>query len=168
MSKIRLESLIGSENEEDFSNFDLTEIQEILSNLRDIDAIDLSHAELLQQQALRGADILSEFLGRMIKTTSYLESKVSALKNRASLDYVSPNGKTTAEMKKWGGEADPLVEEMQVKLAKAKGSKVLLEKKYDILIRLHHHYKDIAVGLRKTILGYSVSKENNKSADGWE
>jgi hypothetical protein len=37
---------------------------------------------------------------------------------------------------------------------------MVLDKKYDILIKSHHHYKDIAQGLRKTILGYGQTKED--------
>ena len=95
----------------------------------------------------------------MVKTVGYLESKVNSVKNKAALNYQDPNGnKTTSDMKKWFSESSPEVEEVQIKLAKAKASKSVLDKKYDILIRSHHHYKDIAAGLRKTILGYSVSK----------
>jgi len=56
---VRLGDYLGNELEEDFVNFDLTEIQQVLSQLQSTDAIDLVHAELLQQQALRGADILT-------------------------------------------------------------------------------------------------------------
>lgn len=152
MEKVKLGDLIGDGLEDAFVEFDLTEIQAVLRNLQNTEAIDLSHAELLQQQALRGADLLSEYLGRMIKTVSYLESRVNGTKNRASLDFVASEGRTTADMKKWAGEADPEVEQLQVKLAIAKGSKSVLEKKYDILIRAHHHYKDIANGMRRSIV----------------
>ena len=66
--QVKLSYFLGTELEEDFSNFDLTEIQKVLSKLQDIDAIDLAHAELLQQQALRGADIITEYLGKIVKT----------------------------------------------------------------------------------------------------
>src|SRR4051812_2404728 len=99
--KVTLGSMIGENLDEDFLQFDLTEIQEILLNLRDTDVIDLAHAESLQQQTLRGADILAGYLGKIIKTTSYLESKMSTTKNKVSLEYKDPDGsKTTADMKK--------------------------------------------------------------------
>ena len=159
IQQVRLGDLLGDELEEEFVNFDLTEIQNVLMRLQYTDAIDLAHAELLQQQALRGADIIAGYLGKMVKTVGYLESKVNSVKNKAALNYQDPNGnKTTSDMKKWFSESSPEVEEVQIKLAKAKASKSVLDKKYDILIRSHHHYKDIAAGLRKTILGYSVSK----------
>lgn len=164
--RVRLGDLLGDELEEEFINFDLTEIQQVLSKLQYTDAIDLAHAELLQQQALRGADILTEYLGKIVKTVGYLESKVNSTKNKVSLDYQAPDGsRTTADMRKWAGESSPEVEEVQIRLAKAKASKMVLEKKYDILIRSHHHYKDIAAGLRKTILGYGVPA---KIPEGWE
>lgn len=160
--QVRLGDLLGDELEEEFVNFDLTEIQNVLMRLQYTDAIDLAHAELLQQQALRGADIIAGYLGKMVKTVGYLESKVNSVKNKAALNYQDPNGnKTTSDMKKWFSESSPEVEEVQIKLAKAKASKSVLDKKYDILIRSHHHYKDIAAGLRKTILGYGTTNAGN-------
>lgn len=164
---IKLGAFIGNDLEEDFSDFDLTEIQQVLVKLQTIGTIDLAHAELLQQQALRGADILTEYLGKIVKTVAFLEAKVNSTKNKVSLDYKAPNGdRTTVEMKKWAGEASPEVEEIQIRLAKAKGSKIVLERKYEILVKSHHHYKDIAAGMRKSILGYSVSSTTEKT--GWE
>lgn len=166
--QVRLGDFLGTELEEEFVNFDLTEIQQVLEQLQNDNAIDLAHAELLQQQALRGADILTEYLGKIIKTVGYLEAKVNRTKNNVSLEYKAPDGsRTTAEMKKWAGESSPEVEQVQIKLAKAKGSKVVLERKYEILIKAHHHFKDIAAGMRKTILGYSpVASE--KIPEGYE
>jgi hypothetical protein len=166
--RVILGDFLGSELEENFEVFDLTEIQQVLVQLQDIDAIDLAHAELLQQQALRGADILTEYLGKIVKTVGYLEAKVNSTKNAVSLAYQAPDGsRTTADMKKWAGESAPEVEKVQIKLAKAKGSKVVLERKYEILVKAHHHFKDIAAGLRKTILGYS-SGASEKVPDGYE
>lgn len=51
--QLKLGDFLGNELEEDFMSFDMSEIQEVLNNLKSIDAIDLPHAELLQQQALR-------------------------------------------------------------------------------------------------------------------
>lgn len=162
MNHVSLGDFIGSSLEEDFSQFDLTEIQDVLSELQNVDAIDLSHAEFLQQKSLRGADILIEYLGKIVKTVSYLEARVNTIKNKVSLEYKAPNGdKTTTDMKIWAGASSKEVEEISIALAKAKASKMVLEKKYDILIKNHHHYKDIATGLRRTILGYSpMNKED--------
>jgi len=167
---VTLADIVGDDLEEEFSKFDLTEIQAVLIRLSDVDAIDIAHAELLQQQALRGADILCGYLGKIVKTVGYLEARVNSTKNKASLDYQAPEGKTTADMKKWAGESSSVVEDIQIKLAKAKGSKLVLEKKYDILIKSHHHYKDIAAGLRKTILGYSpgAGVPSEKVPEGYE
>lgn len=166
--QVRLGDFLGDKLEEDFSNFDLTEIQQVLVKLQNQDAIDLAHAELLQQQSLRGADVLSDYLGKMVKTVGYLEAKVNSTKNKVSLEYQAPDGsRTTADMKKWAGESSPEVEEVQIRLAKAKGSKLVLERKYEILIKSHHHFKDIAAGMRKTILGYS-SSNTDKVPEGYE
>jgi len=167
---VRLGDFLGTELEEDFSNFDLTEIQLVLEKLQNTDAIDLAHAELLQQQALRGADILTEYLGKIVKTVGYLETKVNSTKNKVSLSYQAPDGaRTTLDMKKWAGESAPEVEQVQIKLAIAKGSKLVLERKYEILVKAHHHFKDIAQGLRRTILGYSNGgTAGEKIPDGYE
>lgn len=167
--QVRLGDFLGSELEENFSNFDLTEIEEVLIHLHETDAIDLSHAELLQQQALRGADVLTGYLGKIVKTISYLETKVNSTKNRISLEYTAPEGRTTVEMKKWAGEVgSPELEQWQIKLGSAKGSKLVLERKYEILVKAHHHYKDIAQGLRRTILGYSPATASEKIPEGYE
>lgn len=164
---ITLAHFLGTALEENFIDFDLTEIQKVLFELQTMDTIDLAHAERLQQQALRGADILTEYLGKIVKTVGYLEAKVNSTKNKISLGYQAPDGaKTTVEMKKWAGEASPDVEEIQIKLAKAKGSKIVLERKYELLVKAHHHFKDIAAGMRKTVLGYGSSVVSEKS--GWD
>lgn len=167
--QVRLSDFLGTELEEDFANFDMTEIEQVLENLRDIDAIDLAHVEVLQQQALRGADVIAGYLGKMVKTIGYLEAKVNSTKNKVSLEYSAPDGsRTTVDMKKWAGESSPLVEAVQIKLANAKGSKLVLDRKYEILVKSHHHFKDIAAGLRKTILGYSQSTTNEPVPNGYE
>jgi hypothetical protein len=166
--QVRLGDLIGSNPEEDFRNFDLTEVQQVLNQLQQVDAIDLAHAEFLQQQALRGADILVEFMAKVVKTVGYLEARVNSTKNKVSLEYVAPDGaRTTADMKRWAADTSPEVENVQNRLAEAKGAKVALERKFDIIVKAHHHYKDIATGLRKTILGYS-SDINEKAPEGYE
>lgn len=164
-----VKDIVGAIGEDEFSDFDLTEVQIVLNNLQSIDAIDLAHAELLSQQSLRCADILSEYLAKIVKTVSYLESKINSTKNKISLEYAAPDGsRTTVEMKKWAGESSPKVEELQEKLAGAKGTKSLLEKKYDIVIKAHHHYKDIAAGLRRTILGYKPGATEATAPEGYE
>ena len=161
---------LGTNDEEDFMEFDLTEIEEVLISLRDIDAIDLAHAELLQQMALRGADIIVGYLGKIVKTVGYLETKVNRLKNKASLEYKNPDGgKTTVDMKIWASTNSPEVDDAQKQLSAAKASKMVLDRKYDLLVKSHHHYKDIAQGLRRTILGYAGPAEQEPEAKtGWE
>jgi hypothetical protein len=164
--QVRLGDVIGSETD-NFKDFDLTEVQQVLNNLRETEAIDLAHAEFLQQQALRGADILSEYLGKMVKIIGFLETEVNKVKNKVSLEYQAPEGsRTTTDMKIWAAGASLEVEKISINLAEAKASKMVLEKKFDIIIRQHHHYKDISQGLRRTILGYGkVSDE--KVPEGW-
>ncbi len=162
--QVRLGDFLGTELEENFLDFDLTDIQSVLNNLKETDAFDLPHAEMLQQQSLRGADILIEYIGKLTKTVGYLENKLNKAKNKVSLEYKAPDGsKTTTDMKLWASGASPEVEEIGMSLAKAKASKIVLDKKYDLLIKSHYHFKEIADGLKKTILGYTPVKV----PDGW-
>jgi len=148
----KLSSLIGSNFEENFLDFDLTEIQTVLADLKNENPIDLAHAESMQQKTLRGADVCAEFLGKLQKTTSYLETKINTLKNKIAMEYEPKDStvKVTMDMRKFAAESHPDVEDLQVRLAKAKGSKLVLEKKYELLIKQHHFLKEISMGLRKT------------------
>lgn len=148
-----VKDIIGSNNEEDLVNFDITEIQAILSNLRDDQPVDIAHAEKLCQETLRCADLLSELLAKTLKTTSHLENKLNVARNKALVNFTSDT-KVTADLRKAAAESDPEVETLADKLAVAKGVKVALEKKYEILIKSHHHWKDIAGGIRKSIVGF--------------
>lgn len=151
MSEFVLSNILGTNQEEDFENFDLKEIQEILLELRNTEPFDLAHGELMQQRALRGADVCSEFIGKLQKTISYLETKASSAKNRAALDYKGKeNEKVTMDMRKFVAESDSAVEDYLLKLAKAKGAKALLDKKYELLLKQHHFVKEICIGFKKS------------------
>src|ERR1700683_5243350 len=147
-----LGDMLGQSLEEDFATFDLTEINAVLSNLRNTNAIDIAHAEQLQQQALRGADILSEYIGKLVKTVSHLEGKMSSTKNRAALEYKPEGGKATADMRRNAGEASPEVQDCNHRLARAKGAREMMVRKYDILIKSHHAYKELTASMRKGIV----------------
>ena len=150
--KYTVEDLIGGNSEEQFLNFDLSEVKELLDNLQGTDAPDLSHAEDLQRKALRCADLLSDYLGKLTKTISYIDAKLTSTKNKTALHFKAPEGsRASIELRKMAGEASEEVQELALKMAKAKGAKSAIDKKYDIVIKLHHYYKDIAAGYRKTI-----------------
>ena len=102
-----------------------------------------------------------------IKTDT--QSQLNKIKNKAALDYKTPDGKTTMDLRKFAAEASPEVEEINIKLAKAKAGKAVLEKKFDILIKSHHYYKDMALGYKKTIVGHAnINPSREKIAEGWE
>jgi len=168
---VSLGDLIGENMEEEFMSFNLTEIQSILDELQKGEPVDLAHGEMLQQQALRGADILIGYLGKIVKTTGYLETQANKARNKAALEFKNPDGsKTTADMRKYAAESSPEVEKAEIKLARSKASKMVLEKKFDVIIKMHHHLKDITTGLRKTILGYGQggnSGHENAPGNGW-
>lgn len=161
-SKITVGALIGTNDIEKFEDFDITEVQKILSQLAVETAIDIAHSEMLQQKSLYAAEIITEYIAKLVKTVGFLESRINSIKNKVALEYKAPEGKTTADMKKQAGESSPEVEELSVKLAKAKGSKTLLERKFDILIKQHHHYKDMSSNQRKGLVSNKTEIGN-----GW-
>src|ERR1700733_2009530 len=124
--KITLGHIIGSDYVDNFEEFDLTDVQRVLSGLAAENAIDIAHAEFLQQKTLYAAELLIEYIAKLVKTVSFLETKVNSTKNKTALEYNSPSGKATADMRKQAGEASPEVEKLGMLLAKAKGSKTLL------------------------------------------
>ena len=156
---VLLSDFLGFLDEENFLDFDLTEIQDVLNSLAETDAIDLPHAEHLQQLSLRGAEVITTYLGKIVKTIGHLETFMNKERNLAALSYKDPDGsRTTAEMKKCFSESCPAVIELGLKLAKAKASKIVLDKKYENLIRTHYHYKQIAEGLRKSMVSQGNSE----------
>jgi hypothetical protein len=148
---MQLKQLVGDSYTENFEEFDLAAVQQVLAALATEQAIDIAHSERLQQKTLFAADLLTEYLAKLIKTVSYLESKMNSVKNKVSLEYNAPDGgKTTMEMKKQAGESSEKVEELALLLAKAKGAKSLVERKYEILLKAHHHFKDLSSNQKKT------------------
>jgi len=160
--KILLGQVVGNSFTDDFETFDISEVKVVLKSLSLEDAIDIAHAEMLQLKSLYAADLLIEHIAKLVKIVSYLESKINSVKSKVSLQYKEKDGKTTAEMKKQAGESNPEVLELGERLAKAKGAKVFLEKKYDILIKLHHYYKDITNSQKKGMVS------TTSSTIGWE
>lgn len=150
-----LGQLVGSDLIEDFSNWEFSEIEIVLQALSKEDATDLKQVEKLQRESLRGADLISDYLSKMVKTVSFLESKLNSVKNKAALDYSPPKegSRVTADVRRLVAESAPEVEEISGQLARCRGAKVFLEKKFDILIRAHYFYKEVAGGLRRTTLG---------------
>src|ERR1039457_1607173 len=152
MSQTTLGNLLGSEMVDKFEDFDLTEIQNVLKSLANENANDLAHSDFLQQKCLYAANLLVDYLAQLVKSVSYLEGKVNSTKNKAALDYKSGESKITADMRRSASESDPEVEKLNIALSRAKGAKVMIEKKLDILIKSHHFYKDISSGMRKGMI----------------
>lgn len=174
MAKITLGQLMGDRDIEEFEGFDLTEVQKVLKSLGNEEPIDIAHAEYLQQRALHGADLLIDFSAKMVKTVGYLEAKLNSVKNKCSLEYKHPDDKVriTAEMRKSASECDPKVEEISLTLAKAKGAKLAVEKKLDLLLKSHYHYKELAGNMKQGIISGApkAAMEFTESSDkkvGW-
>lgn len=161
----KLGDFIGGDTEDNFADFDLTEIQNVLANLQSTEIIsDIGQAERLQQKALRGADILIEYLGKITKTVGILESQINKTKNAISLNYKSPeNVKITADIRVLAAGASSEVEALFIKLSRAKASKLVLEKKYDLIIKSHYYFKEIAASYKQTIIGYNRNSPDDKT-----
>jgi hypothetical protein len=160
---ITVGSLLGNDLDEAVLDFDLSEVQEVVSLLQSEDTPTIVEAERMQQKALRAADVLSEMLGKVHKTIHYLDAKCSSVKNRESLNYSPPDGvRVSIELRKMAGESSDELIALETSLSRAKGAKALLEKKYEIIIKSHHYYKDIANGLKLTVQGrYNSSNDAN-------
>lgn len=155
MSKITLGELIGKDGIENFEDFDLTEIQKVLKSLSG-EAYDIAQAEFLQQRALFAADLLIDFNAKMIKTVGFLEAKLNSVKNKSALEYKGPEGvKITADMRKLAGESSDASLELAEMLAKSKGAKSALEKKLDLVLKMHYHFKEIANQQKQGIISGS-------------
>jgi len=160
--KITVGQVLGDSFVENFADFDITEVRKVLDTLREEQVLDIAHAEMLQQKSLYAAELLIEYIAKLVKTVGYLEIRVNSVKNKTALEYKAVEGRTTADMKKQAGESSPEVEALSLDLQRAKGSKLLLERYYEILIKSHHHFKDLASAQKRGI----VSTQN--SAPGWE
>lgn len=161
----KLQEFINFSSIDEFKQFDLTEVKSILSSLSNTQPFDLAHTELLQQQALRGADLISDYLGKIANMLGVAEAKCNTLKNKKALDYKATDGKTTATAKLQAAESDTEVENALIQIAGLKASKIFLEKKYDVLIKTHHFYKDIAAGYKKAIGPQIASYSNDMNDD---
>ena len=150
----------------DLENFDLTEVQEIISEMREMEVIDLAHADLKQQMCLFLADKLNDHCAVLTKQISKLESNLSVEKNKASLDYKAEEGKTTTDMKVWAGNCAPKVIEIQNSLASLKGVLFLLSKKSDLVLKSFYYFKALSDSYRRTTaLGFNpVIADSN---DNW-
>ena len=174
MAKVLLGDLLGNNDIEDFNSFDLTEIQKVLKSLAIEDALDISHCQYLQQRSLFGAECLIDFSAKMVKTVGFIEAKINTLKNKCSLEYKHPEEgiRITAEMRKSGGESDPRVEELSFLLARAKGAKLAIEKKLDLILKMHYHFKELAISMQQGIISGApkaamLSEKQEYSKVGW-
>ena len=173
MAKITLGELLGNDMVENFEDFDLTEVQKVLKSLAVEDAMDVSFCAYLQQRSLYGAELLIDMSAKMVKTVGYLESKINSVKNKCALEYKHPDDKVrvTAEMRKSASESDPKVDELSLMLAKCKGAKFALEKKLDLILKSHYHFKELAAAQNQGVISGTAKASMGSSGDlpkiGW-
>ena len=163
---MNINDILGNE-EDDFLNFDLTEIQKVLKELNSTEAIDLPHAERLQQMCLRASDLISDYSSKLVKTVGYLESKLNKERNKIIVEYKSnSNERVSADVRKAAAEASDVVENINIQLSKAKAAKSLLDKKYDIISKSFYYYKEIAAGYNRTSVGFAKTPKTDYN--GWD
>lgn len=149
---VTVKDIIGNGFDDEFEDFDMTEIQELVSELQSNQLPDLASSEYMMQRSLRCADLIGEYLCKLVKLVSYYEALANKTKYAVALAYEDPKGgKTTQEAKKWAGESSVELLEIEIKIAKIKGAKAVLEKKFEIVIRMFHSIKDMASGMRKSL-----------------
>jgi hypothetical protein len=159
-ANITLGSILGTQNVEPFEDFDLTEIQKVLHALSSEDPFDIGQCEWLQQRTLYAAELLIDMIAKLVKTVSFLETRLNGVKNKVALEYKPTDGtRLTAEMRKQAGESAPEVEELGLKLAQAKGARSALERKYEILLKMHYHLKELGSNQKQSIVS-GASKSN--------
>jgi hypothetical protein len=143
-----LKDMVNSSTDEQFLNFSLDDIQAILTSLQNTEVPDLAHAELMQQRALIGANMVCDFLAKVVKIVSSLDNKINSMRSTYAINYRIDGKVPAADVRTLALKSCPDVSDLEELLSNAKASKSFLERKYDILIKTHHHYKDIAAGLR--------------------
>lgn len=148
-----LKDIVVKDDMDAYLSFDMTEIDVILSSLKNTTACDIATSEFLQQQSLRCADIIAELLSQIVYVYSNLESELSFVKNKTSFDFKpSDDKKNTADMRKYAGESHSNIPQLTQKISAAKAARDLCQRKYELLIKAHHHYKEISTSMRKTII----------------
>jgi hypothetical protein len=162
--KYTIRDIIGDDVEEAFLDFDYTRIQEVLNEVSNSETPSMAHAEYLAHKCLVAADILAGYMGKLVKFSSYLENKITSTRNQYAIEYKGTDGKTTADMRALALKSCPAADIYEETLAKLKGTKITIEKRYDILIKNHHQYKDIAARMNRMI-----PSENSlpQSSDNW-
>lgn len=164
MTTIR--EMLGDDSDaESILSFDLAPIQDALVDLSDTQATDIAHAEFLQKRCLFAADSLCEYIGRLVKLISYLDNKINSTRNRSALNYKTPDGtKVTADMRLFASKSAD-VDDLENILSKAKGAKVLLDRKYEILIKAHHFYKEVASGYKGVMKSTNATSYIESNSD---
>ena len=170
MSKVTLGQILGNDNVDAFEDFDMTEVQKVLKNLAVEEGFDIAHVEWLQQRCLYGVEILIDMSAKMVKTVSFLESRINSVKNKVALEYKHPDEKVrlTAEMRKAAAESSEEVEQLGILLARSKGAKLAVEKKMDLLLKSHYHFKELAANQKQGIIsGSSKATGHEKDSQSY-
>ena len=130
--------------EEEFDTISLDEVNVVLDELNSCSIHDVAHAEYLQQKALACANYLANHLSRIVKIASFLESQISTQRNKTAAYYTRDDVKVTNDLRIFAAKACPEAAMLENKLSRVKGIKLLLEKKYDLLLKCHYYFKEIA------------------------
>ncbi len=148
---MKIRDIIGDKMEEDFLEFDYTYIQETLNEVSNSATPNLAMAEYLQFKCLSAADVLIEYSGKLIKYSTYLDNKITSMRNRHAMEFYAANPKAAADIRAMSLKSCPDADELENTSAQLKGTRAIIEKKFDLLIKAHHHYKEVASRLNRMI-----------------
>lgn len=141
-------------------SLDISNIQNFSDQIPEDGIVDIANAESLGMKSLRMSDHIGELLGQLTRYVAYKEGSVSVRKAEAFEKLESEEVKTTVQQHRYGSNEE--YKKAIMVLADAKGVKDWLQKKYDYLIRLHYHCKDL---LRTYDKGKNASERDETYPD---
>lgn len=120
---------------------DVTDIQKFSDEIPEDGILDLANAEALGMKSLRAADHVGDLLGQITRFVAYKEGSVSVRKAEAFELLEEEGVKVTVQQHRYGSNKE--YKKAVMALADARGVREWLQKKYDYLIRLHYHCRDL-------------------------
>jgi len=140
---MNIKDLIGHDDE--FGEFEMSEVMSILRAAENVQASDVAHAEKLQHRCIVGTRILLEYESKIIQTVSKLSAKIPAVRAKYALSYKGEEGekRPTDKTKDYAYKQCPEALELEEKLGLAMAAKNSLQKYQEVLNKFHYYYRDI-------------------------
>jgi len=143
---MRIKDEIGETFEDDFMEFDLTLVHDLLDDINNNSAPDLYQAEDLRRRTIVGMRMLTQYEGRLIKITNYLNSKIPAIRSKYAIHYTNEGKKDpTDKTRDYAFKSCPDAEPFEKTLAQATAARTVVQKKYELLSKAHYMYRDLCL-----------------------